>query len=201
MKIFGIQLMLAILPAAGQPTPAMTLKVWNEAHLDDQMLLKTRKEVTSILGRAGVSLVWADCVAGFASWTSKDPCMHDDDFQLSITADKPPNATPDKAGFSEVGGSATVYYPTVASRARYFFMDASQILAATIAHELGHLILGANAHTPEGVMRTDWGPEQFKLIGAGKLVFSRDQAKLIQTEVKRRVSEGKQRPQLGSDHR
>jgi hypothetical protein len=199
MKIFWIPLILAILPAAGQPAPAITLKVWNEAHLDRQMLLKTGKEVVAILGRAGVGVSWVECVAGIADWTSKDPCFHQlpSYFQVSITAQKPPSTTPDKAGVTEVGGSARVYYPTVALRARYFMMDAPQILGATIAHELGHLILGPNAHTPEGVMRTDWGPDQFESIRTGRLEFSADQAKLMQMEVKRRLSEGTQRPQAG----
>jgi len=83
-----------------------------------------------------------------------------------------------------------VYYPTVVLRARRYFMD----LGAAIVHEVGHVILGRNAHTPECVMCGAWGPEQFELIGAGRLEFSRDQAKLVQMEVKRLGSEGKQHP-------
>jgi len=72
-------------------------------------------------------------------------------------------------------------------------------LGAAIAHEIGHLILGANAHHPEGVMRAEWGREQFELITLGGLNFARDQAKQLQSEVKHRLSEGAQRPQVNAD--
>lgn len=65
-----------------------------------------------------------------------------------------------------------------------------------IAHEIGHLILGASAHHPEGVMRADWGREQFELIKLGGLNFARPQAKLLQMEVSHRVSEGDRHPDL-----
>lgn len=191
MKIQTVlALAVAMLAAASPPAPAITLKVWNGAHLDEQTLLKTKKEAAAILGQAGIGLVWVNCVAGIADWTSKDPCLHESPgaFQVSITADKPPHTTPGMVGFTEVEGSAGVYYPTVVLRARYFFIDASKLLAAAIVHEVGHMILGANAHSSQGLMCALWGPEQFELIGAGKLEFSREQAKLLQREVKRRFS-------------
>ena len=51
------------------------------------------------------------------------------------------------------------------------------------------LILGVNANHPEGVMRAEWGREEFELIKLGGLNFARDQATLLQSEVKRRLSE------------
>jgi hypothetical protein len=207
MKIHGTQTVLALavamVPAASQPAPPITLKVWNVARLDDQVLQKTKKEATVILGRAGISLLWVDCVVGIADWTSKDPCLHDDgpaDFQINIANDKPPMTTAGMLGFTDVSGSAGVYYPTAVRRARYYFVDASKILAAAIVHEVGHMLLGPGAHAPAGVMCASWGPQHFELIRASKLDFAGDQAKLLQSEVKRRLAEGKGRLQRGSDH-
>jgi hypothetical protein len=65
---------------------------------------------------------------------------------------------------------------------------AYQILGAAIAHEVGHLILGANSHTPLGVMNPHWDMTQIRLVRIGELNFNRDQARLLQNEVRRRTS-------------
>jgi hypothetical protein len=167
------------------------------------MLQETKKETTAILGRAGISLLWVNCIAGIADWTSKDPCLHEDgpvDFQLKVANDKPPMTTAGMLGFTDAGGSAGVYYPTVLRQARYYFVDASKILAAAVVHEVGHMLLGPGAHAAGGVMFASWGPHQFELIRASKLDFAGDQAWLLQSEVKRRLSEGRRGLQLRSDH-
>jgi hypothetical protein len=198
--VVSFTLAVAVLPGAGRdrddnpkaPCPAITLKVWNEAQLDDQILLGTKKETTEMLGRTGVRLVWVDCAAGIVDSTSLNPCRRDGrsvDFRLHITTYKPPFATREMLGYSDPGGTAAVYYPAVAKLSKSYRVAAPQILSAAIIHEVGHLILGANAHTPQGVMRAHWGLEQFRLIEAGELDFARDQAKLLRAEVKRRLSE------------
>jgi hypothetical protein len=187
---------LTMVPCVGQP--AITLKVLNEARLDDQILSRTKNGTAAMLARAGVSLVWFDCAAGVGDWKSQDPCQHDGgrvDFRLHVTTYKPPLTTRDMLGYADVGGAAGVYYPLVAELARDCHVDPAQILAAAIVHEVGHLILGANAHTQQGIMRADWGKEQFTLISAGELNFAPDQARRLQIELRRRLSEGKQRPQ------
>jgi hypothetical protein len=65
--------------------------------------------------------------------------------------------------------------------------DLYQILAAAIAHEMGHLILGPKSHSAFGVMSPRFEEEQVRMIGHRWLRFTSAQNKLIQSEVRRRA--------------
>lgn len=181
-----------------EPLPAITLRVENEARVDERVLRNARKEAIAILSRAGVNLVWADCGAGGRDWEDREPCRHSrgrNEFWMQITADRPGWSPKETLGFADLAkgdGSAGVYYPAVVALFRDLRGEAPQILAAAIVHEVGHLILGADAHTPSGVMCGDWSREEFKLISAGRLDFASSQTKRLPMELKRRLSEGKQ---------
>ena len=45
------------------------------------------------------------------------------------------------------------------------------VLACTIAHELGHLLLPAPSHAPEGLMRACWSRDEFHRAAQGQLGF------------------------------
>ena len=68
----------------------------------------------------------------------------------------------DTLGFAFVdldagGGSlANVYADRVGVMADAAGVGAAELLGKTIAHEIGHLLLGTNRHAPHGVMRASW---------------------------------------------
>jgi hypothetical protein len=194
-----IWMMAAAINPLGQgqgAMPTITLKVFVEMRLDDGTLLRTKQDAIEMFGRAGVGVIWLDCESGVADGKSQDPCQLSDrpsEFRMHLTAYKPPLTVNDMLGYADVGESAGVYYPAVVRLAAHYNVDAARIIGAAIVHEVGHLILGANAHSPRGVMRADWGKEQFALIGSGELSFAPDQARRLPVEVKRRISEGKQK--------
>jgi hypothetical protein len=221
MKTHGIPTILAftaaVLPATGgdhatnhatkkEPLPAITLRVLNQAQIDERVLEKAKEEATAMLGRAGVGLVWVDCGASIADSKDKEPCQGARgraEFWMRLTNDRPAWASKENLGFTQLAGedgSAGVYYPAVLNSAQRFVHYGNGIapvivftpyfLGAAIVHEIGHLILGAHSHTPSGVMCAEWGREQLESISTGKLSFARDQVKPLQIEVRRRLSEG-----------
>jgi hypothetical protein len=60
------------------------------------------------------------------------------------------------------------------------------ILGHSIAHELGHLLLG-QGHTPNGLMSAEIGELALRLAGANRLRFDPTQAKLIGAVVRQRI--------------
>jgi len=58
-----------------------------------------------------------------------------------------------------------------------------QILGNVIAHELGHLLLGANSHTPQGLMRAHWSRDQLLATDLSQLRFSDQQCRQIRNSV------------------
>ena len=58
-----------------------------------------------------------------------------------------------------------------------------QLLGAVAAHEAGHLLLGFGAHSFTGIMKPFWESEDFRQVGMGALVFTPQQARLIQSRL------------------
>jgi hypothetical protein len=52
------------------------------------------------------------------------------------------------------------------------------ILGSVIAHEIGHLLLGPNAHMESGIMQAQWTREQLNQAFRGRLMFTLAQQRL-----------------------
>ncbi len=50
------------------------------------------------------------------------------------------------------------------------------ILGSVMAHELGHLLLGSNSHSPTGIMQPRWQGEELHRLQRGGLWFTNEQA-------------------------
>jgi hypothetical protein len=75
------------------------------------------------------------------------------------------------------GSIAYILYDRVESAARRHGRVTGELLGLVIAHEIGHLLLPYNAHTPNSIMQGDWN-EAF-MLAAPAVTFSPDQASLI----------------------
>jgi hypothetical protein len=70
------------------------------------------------------------------------------------------------------------------------------ILGDVIAHELGHLLLGSNTHSREGIMQPHWQAEQLGRIAKGQMHFTPEQASKMRTKLVVRQKENKPTPSL-----
>jgi hypothetical protein len=61
-----------------------------------------------------------------------------------------------------------VFYDRVQQISRQT-VNEGMVLGHAIAHELGHLLLGVDAHSPEGLMRAHWTSRDLALAAQGKL--------------------------------
>jgi hypothetical protein len=84
----------------------------------------------------------------------------------------------DTLGFAFVdldagGGSlATVYADRVRAMAQRAGADAAQLLGRTMAHEVGHLLLGTNEHASHGLMRASWSSAELRRNRATQWLFA-----------------------------
>jgi len=76
----------------------------------------------------------------------------------------------------------------VEAAAKSLDVEAPYILGATLAHEIGHLLLGARSHFPSGVMCPHFGRAQLRMAARGELLFTSEQAGRIRAEVVRRMA-------------
>ncbi len=62
-----------------------------------------------------------------------------------------------------------------------------QILGHAMPHEIGHLLLGPDAHSVTAIMRANWGTEDYVRISQGSLFFTPHQADLFRLAAQRRI--------------
>ena len=83
--------------------------------------------------------------------------------------------------------SVYVFYDRVDVLARKHVADAAQILGHAIAHEIGHILLNDQRHSPAGIMRGEWNLRDLQNTRYGYLDFTPRQARAIRDEAGRRA--------------
>lgn len=168
--------------------PLMTVHVYNYAHIPVWRLARTQKRVEGIFLGAGIRLRWVDTALPSSDGSSPaDPAWHPDPFDLvlKIVSGFPRNnARFYDLVFGITAGSQSIIFndktQAVASSAE---VTHPEILAITIAHELGHALLGPDAHSDTGIMRPRFYPEDLKKAQCKSLAFAPEQAERMRRQV------------------
>ncbi|HET9196211.1 MAG TPA: hypothetical protein VFO21_25210 [Vicinamibacterales bacterium] len=77
------------------------------------------------------------------------------------------------------GVLATVFVDHVELIAALCETDAALLLGRAIAHELGHLLLGSNAHSVRGLMRAQWTPADIRRHASADWALTTEDAAAI----------------------
>ena len=81
-----------------------------------------------------------------------------------------------------------VFFQRVQALAQSGDISLSVILGHIVAHELGHLVLGAGSHSATGIMSENFHPKQFKRgESTAALSFSRKQSERIRARPREQV--------------
>ena len=84
---------------------------------------------------------------------------------------------------------ATLFYDRVQQLAKQGISSVAQILGHAAAHEIGHLLLATMKHFPTGIMRANWGQEDFWRMAKGTLLFTPEQSQLMHAEILKRAKQ------------
>lgn len=82
---------------------------------------------------------------------------------------------------AQFGVSATIFQERVETMCRGAGQDFALMLGHAIAHEIGHVTLASDAHSPNGIMRARWGKGESVLAAMGQLGFSPQQGAEVRT--------------------
>lgn len=162
--------------------PSITVLVFNFRKAPAETLVKAEKEAGRILEQVGVPVIWRDCPTG------DEPCLKGPGrvFMLAMMTGPAQNKFEDTiSGYAILHDHlAAVYYdylprtPGGESNKN----DTALVLGCVIAHELGHLLLGAHAHSIAGIMQAHWGIEQTRLALMSQLSFLPEEARLMHAD-------------------
>ena len=169
----AVAVMVAVLRIAhaGEPGNARTidLRMETDARVPSHVLEQSREEVVRIFDAAGLAVRWTETapritvkivpqVLGYGR--ARAPVMG-------------------VALHTANGPIAQIFFRQVQDFARTYRVDLRTMLAYVIAHEIGHLLLPGNAHSPNGVMRANWDSPLAREAVKGSLTFTEAQAARI----------------------
>jgi len=66
-------------------------------------------------------------------------------------------------------------------------IDSAELLGRTMAHEVGHLLLGTNQHGPHGLMRASWSGADLRRNRATQWLFDGQEAEAMRQGLARRA--------------
>ncbi len=159
-----------------------TVLVFNFRKAPAETLVKAEKEAGRILEQVGVPVTWRDCPTG------DEPCRKGPGrvFMLAIMTGPAQNKFEDTiSGYAKLHDLLAVVYYDYLPRipgGESNKNDTALILGCVIAHELGHLLLGAHAHSIAGIMQAHWGVEQTRLALMSQLSFLPEEARLMHAD-------------------
>jgi hypothetical protein len=166
--------------AAASARSTIIVRVANPANVPAKELENAQIAAASILMHAGVAIAWIHC-----------PCfgeMGPREFDLHIVANTIRGRLADAMGAAAPGygcDCAIIFYRVVQGTARDNMASQAIVFGAAIAHEIGHLLLGADAHTPKGIMQASLGRREFEQAEGGGLLFDSRQAQRIRENLSR----------------
>ncbi len=181
-------------PAIGQSNPRITLRMYNYG-VSRGLLSRAEGEAAVILKQAGLEAVWVDCPLTEAELESYPSCpttLGRTDFSLRIITAKEADLVSShhealgqalECAAGQVGCSAYVFYRDILALARQGDAAEYQLLGHALAHEIGHLLLGANSHSAAGVMRGKWNDRDLETMARAYLFFTDAQAAQIRQQV------------------
>ncbi|HWC98636.1 MAG TPA: hypothetical protein VG456_17875 [Candidatus Sulfopaludibacter sp.] len=159
-------LLLLRVANASQSLPVVRVGLVDMAGLSPKVRSDAQGMVVALFRKSGVRLEFVD---------SLPP-----DYWLQILSSRPQRLPLDTAGFALLVPSekpedsyAAVFLPQVEAAARNLDATVTEVLAASMAHEIGHLLLHSSAHARTGIMSPRLDRPQIRQLQRGELLFLR----------------------------
>jgi hypothetical protein len=193
IKFLALGFLTIALPGSANETATkaqVTINVYNDAQLSSQILAQAEEEATRIFRKAGIESIWIDC-RSLNTDTHPDPeCQNPAGPSHLALRIVPWSSESGDAIFgvaftsaADDGTYADVFYSSAEKLHQECHAGVPKVLGHVMAHEIGHLLLGMNAHSRMGIMRRDWHGPELQRIGMGRLLFSSEQARSMQTKL------------------
>jgi hypothetical protein len=163
----------------------VTIRVYDSAGVTPRDRTAALKVAGTILSRAELEATWIVCTPSRDGKSQPGcdaaPASHELVVRLTYSSPTGEDGNSRAFGYSLIdattstGTLSTVFVDRVDWLASTGKAVRADVLGRAIAHEIGHQILGSNAHSPRGLMRETWTAEELTRNRPDDWQFSRDQ--------------------------
>jgi hypothetical protein len=180
--------LLATSPAVAGDSHVV-VRVYDMATTNARARATALRAAEQAIASADVSVHWRDCSRGGAA----HPCRAVRGVGELVVRIMPTSAPGDAAELGEAsidssgraGVIATVYYGVVRRVSARTGLDTEALLGRAIAHEIGHLLLGATGHGRNGLMRPLWTDDELAQDRPGDWTFSDEERRQLRAAARR----------------
>ncbi len=185
--------------------------MYDYAQVSARTLSRAQHVAGRIIQDAGVGTTWSNCrLSDVDPRVSNPGCnkpVRSADVVLRLLSEwmaKPTGTRRSVFGFAQPPRIASVFFDRVEDMAESDTQKPYVILGHTLAHELGHLLLGRNSHSRKGIMQLPWDKDELKRAEEGRLLFTSGEAERMCSQVLERMRAGypldsHDRSRLGGD--
>ena len=187
--------------SGGEPGPKITVTIYNYAQAPSGTLDEAQAVAARIFERVGIESSWQEHRATAAVSETIANTLRTRN-EVHITMHVVPRSMAARLAPSRIclglsvvpggnkrGDMAYVFYHRVEELARARNLSAAESLGHAMAHEIGHLMLGTNSHSPTGLMRARWDRSDLLRAATGWLIFTDDESERLRAEVRSRQQE------------
>jgi hypothetical protein len=174
LPIFACMLSLTVGAGAEESNlqPVIILRVDAAGNIPTPALAVARFHVAGILHTAGITVRWEN--ASSRTKLSTHQCSKVlDDIEIMVEDRAAPNDHPGALAyalpFAVSGTRVVVFYDRIAAMQS---KPKASLLAYTIVHEVGHMLIGTLEHSESGVMRRRWGGFDYSQMESNLLFFA-----------------------------
>jgi len=157
--------------AERSPRLEVTVRVYNTLAVAGHQLRTAERTAGAVFDDAGITVRWRRC-----AWPQRPPIRPNDRCGAVLEPTElvvrlviaPTDVDPSVLGYSLVDGLtrtgtlSTIFADHLERLAARVRLNRGTLLGLTMAHEIGHLLLGTNLHATEGLMRARWTDETLR---------------------------------------
>ena len=166
------------------------VSVFNTSPISSSIIQRAEGEAGRVLRDVGVEVIWLNCLQDAQHEASLGLCSEvsfPSHLHLHILrASRDLKASTVGISFSAEDGKgcyADLFYEPIQQLQEETHASPPVVLGHAMAHELGHLLLGTNSHSPSGLMRAHWTGEDLTNASKGNLRFSQEQCLRIRSRL------------------
>jgi hypothetical protein len=166
------------------------VNVYDDAGIPVNVLLRAEQSAGRIFRIAGLQVIWRDCAAVPQNPAREQGCSETRESSLSIRVVRHSLTLTDSVfgvSFLDEHGSGVygdIFFDNAQRMSEAAHVSVGDVLGHVIAHELGHLLLGRDAHSEIGIMRPHWAKEELKSLAMGRLLFTNEQGRRISQKLR-----------------
>ena len=164
-------------------SPSLTVSVFNDSGISSEILKQAEKVSSQVFEESGIHVDWVNCSRAEEATGGEVVCRQaafPQHLHLRIVR-RSLSLKDSTLGVSYLltdgsGCQADLFYEGIEKLHNETFVDPAIILGHVAAHEIGHLLLGSNSHSPWGIMRAHWSMEELARANKGLLLFTKSQS-------------------------